>query len=139
MDDKHRARKQSHSLLAASSARTAVEFEFLSLVKFLLLQYCNSRVLSLLMYSQTRCTAVHRCTKHAHVFVCEEKKKKFLLSVVYNTIVSTSNLSLGRVWEELKTAVHIQVLYIKIYIKIKAHSSCEIKDFVETHLCKLCV
>ena len=24
-------------------------------------------------------------------------------------------------------------------IKIKIHSSCEIKDFVETHLCKLCV
>ena len=27
-------------------------------------------------------------------------------------------------------------LYI---IKIKIHSSCEIEDFVETHLCKLCV
>ena len=24
-------------------------------------------------------------------------------------------------------------------IKIKIHSSCEIEDFVETHLCKLCV
>ena len=26
-----------------------------------------------------------------------------------------------------------------IIIKIKIHSSCEIEDFVETHLCKLCV
>ena len=24
-------------------------------------------------------------------------------------------------------------------MKIQIHSSCEIKDFVETHLCKLCV
>ena len=28
------------------------------------------------------------------------------------------------------------IIYI---IKIKIHSSCEIEDFVETHLCKLCV
>ena len=29
---------------------------------------------------------------------------------------------------------------LRIYIiKIKIHSSCEIEDFVETHLCKLCV
>ena len=27
----------------------------------------------------------------------------------------------------------------KDIIKIKIHSSCEIEDFVETHLCKLCV
>ena len=27
----------------------------------------------------------------------------------------------------------------KHIIKIKIHSSCEIEDFVETHLCKLCV
>ena len=26
-----------------------------------------------------------------------------------------------------------------LIIKIKIHSSCEIEDFVETHLCKLCV
>ena len=26
-----------------------------------------------------------------------------------------------------------------LYYKIKIHSSCEIEDFVETHLCKLCV
>ena len=26
-----------------------------------------------------------------------------------------------------------------IIIKIKIHSSCDIEDFVETHLCKLCV
>ena len=30
----------------------------------------------------------------------------------------------------------IHIIYI---IKIKLHSSCEIEDFVETHLCKLCV
>ena len=30
----------------------------------------------------------------------------------------------------------IKIIYI---IKIKIHSSCEIEDFVETHLCKLCV
>ena len=29
-------------------------------------------------------------------------------------------------------------IYIYI-IKMKIHSSCEIEDFVETHLCKLCV
>ena len=29
--------------------------------------------------------------------------------------------------------------YTKYIIKIKIHSSCEIEDFVETHLCKLCV
>ena len=28
---------------------------------------------------------------------------------------------------------------LKYIIKIKIHSSCEIEDFVETHLCKLCV
>ena len=28
---------------------------------------------------------------------------------------------------------------LPIIIKIKIHSSCEIEDFVETHLCKLCV
>ena len=28
---------------------------------------------------------------------------------------------------------------VHIIIKIKIHSSCEIEDFVETHLCKLCV
>ena len=32
--------------------------------------------------------------------------------------------------------VYIHSLYI---IKIKIHSSCEIENFVETHLCKLCV
>ena len=34
----------------------------------------------------------------------------------------------------------LQVLkYPVCIIKIKIHSSCEIEDFVETHLCKLCV
>ena len=28
---------------------------------------------------------------------------------------------------------------VQYIIKIKIHSSCEIEDFVETHLCKLCV
>ena len=29
---------------------------------------------------------------------------------------------------------------VHVYIKkIKIHSSCEIEDFVDTHLCKLCV
>ena len=33
-----------------------------------------------------------------------------------------------------------QILYGMPYItKIKMHSSCEIEDFVENHLCKLCV
>ena len=43
-------------------------------------------------------------------------------------------------------AVYLACVYICmaytccIYIiKIKIHSSCEIEDFVETHLCKLCV
>ena len=31
------------------------------------------------------------------------------------------------------------VRMVKYIIKIKIHSSCEIEDFVETHLCKLCV
>ena len=31
------------------------------------------------------------------------------------------------------------VLYIVLYIVKKIHSSCGIDDFVETHLCKLCV
>ena len=31
---------------------------------------------------------------------------------------------------------YLKYIYI---IKIKIHSSCEIEDFVETHLCKLCV
>ena len=28
---------------------------------------------------------------------------------------------------------------VLIVIKIKLHSSCEIEDFIETRLCKLCV
>ena len=41
-------------------------------------------------------------------------------------------------WEYIymKTIIHCAVRSI---IKIKIHSSCEIEDFVETHLCKLCV
>ena len=35
--------------------------------------------------------------------------------------------------------IKYQVLGSSIIIKIKIHSSCEIEDFVETHLCKLCV
>ena len=31
------------------------------------------------------------------------------------------------------------VCELHIYNKIIIHSSCEIEDFVETHLCKLCV
>ena len=31
------------------------------------------------------------------------------------------------------------IILPRIIIKIKIHSSCEIEDFVETHLCKLCV
>ena len=29
--------------------------------------------------------------------------------------------------------------YVQYIITLKMHSSCEIEDFVETHLCKLCV
>ena len=29
-------------------------------------------------------------------------------------------------------------MYVTDYYKKKLHSSCEIEDFVETHLCKLC-
>ena len=31
------------------------------------------------------------------------------------------------------------VSYTWYTVKVKIHSSCEIEDFVETHLCKLCV
>ena len=35
--------------------------------------------------------------------------------------------------------LQIVVLIVDVNYKIKIHSSsCEIKDFVETHLCKLC-
>ena len=34
--------------------------------------------------------------------------------------------------------IGVHRIYILI-IQIKMHSSCEIEDFVETHLCKLCV
>ena len=32
-----------------------------------------------------------------------------------------------------------KVRFVGDIIKIKIHSSCAIEDFVETHLCKLCV
>ena len=35
--------------------------------------------------------------------------------------------------------VDIRVLFKLYIIKIKIPSSCEIEDFTETHLCKLCV
>ena len=37
---------------------------------------------------------------------------------------------------KLSKTSHNNIIYI---IKIKIHSSCEIEDFVETHLCNLCV
>ena len=45
------------------------------------------------------------------------------------------------IWEdELFPLLLARSPYVYIYIiKIKIHSSCEIEDFVETHLCKLCV
>ena len=34
----------------------------------------------------------------------------------------------------------LKYIWYQVYsMKIKIHSSCEIEDFVETHLCKLCV
>ena len=33
----------------------------------------------------------------------------------------------------------VVLLYQVHLMKIKIHSSCEIEDFVETHICKLCV
>ena len=35
--------------------------------------------------------------------------------------------------------VHHFPVFTYYIIKIKTHSSCEIEDFVETHLCNLCV
>ena len=43
---------------------------------------------------------------------------------------------------EQSTPVRIEytrAVYANCIIKIKIHSSCEIEDFVETYLCKLCV
>ena len=37
----------------------------------------------------------------------------------------------------ISTYTRIPVL-VHIIIKMKMHSSCEIADFIETHLCKLC-
>ena len=42
---------------------------------------------------------------------------------------------LGAIFHGLDYAVH-SIIHI---IKMKIHSSCEIEDFVETHLCELCV
>ena len=39
-------------------------------------------------------------------------------------------------WDDVAIARESCITYL---IKIKIHSSCEIEDFVETHLCKLCV
>ena len=45
-------------------------------------------------------------------------------------------ISIDTTFVELTANVRLPVNNI---IKIKIHSSCEIEDFVETHLCKLCV
>ena len=39
----------------------------------------------------------------------------------------------------LPTTKLTRAAFLQHIIKIKIHSSCEIEDFVETHLCKLCV
>ena len=47
----------------------------------------------------------------------------------------------SKIWKispELIFASCVQQLH-RYIIKTKIHSSCEIEDFVETHLCKLCV
>ena len=42
--------------------------------------------------------------------------------------------------DDVGIALRKRTIYSTMYItKIKIHSSCEIEDFVETHLCKLCV
>ena len=47
--------------------------------------------------------------------------------------------STGATEGTLDYCTSIQYQIQKYIIKIKMHSSCEIEDFVETHLCKLCV
>ena len=45
-------------------------------------------------------------------------------------------------WKILPRTPHITKIVAAnqlIIIKMKIHSSCEIEDFIETHLCKLCV
>ena len=37
------------------------------------------------------------------------------------------------------TTLWMVIFVVYHIIKIKVHSSCEIEDFVETHLCKMCV
>ena len=71
------------------------------------------------------------------------------LVVFCNCVTSTRKLSLGKLFVNLSqvvkrttTTCNTPLLdsYLSNIMKIKMHSSsCEIEDFVETHLCKLCV
>ena len=42
-------------------------------------------------------------------------------------------------WAGWTWVIVAPTLYNVFIIKMKIHSSCEIEDFVETHICKLCV
>ena len=54
-------------------------------------------------------------------------------------VVGTCNILCGFELFNGRGSILLFTKYVDYNIIITIHSSCEIEDFVETHLCKLCV
>ena len=83
------------------------------------------------------------CSEAGKWTLCEKKSNKKRHRSREHGLVPASSVSSAvgdSILRKVRVKVEVELSTIQIILLFeKKHSSCEIEDFVETHLCKLCV
>ena len=79
-----------------------------------------------------------RAGQHFDLFHSLETENNTTRVIIVCAVYSTAGTAACKVMPRVQY-IDSQLKHTEYIIKIKIHSSCEIEDFVETHLCKLCV